>query len=143
MDLKLSQTTGPLIELFFHVYRTLGYGFIERVYQNAMVIASKRFGLDIRVKVPILVKFEGVIAGKYEADVVVNNTVICELKTAKALAPEHEAQLLNYLKATPYEVGFLLNFGPKPRYKRLVFDNSRKGSLSWVTTPTRHRRTPI
>ncbi len=136
MELKHAETTGPLIELFFMVYRTLGYGFLEAVYANAMVVAGKRFGLDIKKKVPIRVAFEGIIVGRYEADLVVNNIVIAELKAARKLCPEHEAQLLNYLKSTNYEVGILFNFGPKPRYKRLIFENSRKGNLSWIKTLT-------
>jgi GxxExxY protein len=133
MELKHGEITGPLIDLFFLVYRTLGYGFLERVYANSMIVARNRFGLDIRKKHPITVHFEGVIVGKYEADLLVNNTVIVELKTAKTLIPEHEAQLLNYLKATEYEVGMLLNFGPRAEFKRLIYENSRKGDLSWVT----------
>ena len=136
MELKHAETTGPLIELFFTVYRTLGYGFLEAVYGNAMMVAGKKLGLDIQKKVPICVTFEGVVVGRYEADLVVNNVVIAELKAVRELCPEHEAQLLNYLKATNYEVGVLFNFGPKPRYKRMVFENERKGNLSWIKTLT-------
>jgi GxxExxY protein len=81
-----------------------------------MMVAGKRLGFDIRKKVPIRVTFEGVVVGRYEADLVVNNVVIAELKAVRELCPEHEAQLLNYLKSTSYEVGVLFNFGPKPRY---------------------------
>jgi len=133
MDLKYPETSGPLIDLFFEVYRSLGYGFLERVYANAMVLAGRELGLEIRQNVPICVSFQGSVVGRYQADLVVNNVVIAELKACKAILPEHEAQLLNYLKATKFEVGILFNFGPKPRYKRMVFDNARKGSLSWVT----------
>jgi len=73
-----------------------------------------------------------VLVGEYEADIVADEKVIVELKAARALGEEHEAQLLNYLKATPYEVGLLLNFGPKPEYRRKIMDNSRKGSLVWL-----------
>ena len=72
------------------------------------------------------------MVGEYFADLLVAGTVIVELKAVKRLLPEHEAQLLNYLKATPYEVGLLLNFGPKPEIKRKAFDNSRKGSMRWL-----------
>ena len=79
--------------------------------------------------------FDGSVVGKYEADLVVNDLVIVELKAARTLAPEHEAQLLNYLKATRYEVGLLPNFGAeKAETKRKAFSNERKGSLSWVKT---------
>jgi len=80
---------------------------------------------------PIKVYFDGFLVGEYVIDLLVNNLVIVELKAVKALAEEHEAQLLNYLKATPYEVGLLLNFGAQPQTKRKVFDNPLKGNLSW------------
>jgi GxxExxY protein len=132
MELKHAEITGPLIDLFYLVYGTLGFGFLERVYLNAMIVAGKRFVLDIRKNYPIRVSFEGVIVGRYEADLLINNIIIAELKTVRALHPEHEAQLLSYLKATEYEIGFLFNFGPKPQFKRMIFENSRKGSLSWI-----------
>jgi GxxExxY protein len=136
MELIHAETTGPLIDLFFHVYKTLGFGFLEKVYMNAMVAAGRKIGLDIRKKYPIRVNFEGIIVGRYEADLLVNNAVIAELKAVSALTVQHEAQLLNYLKATEYEVGILFNFGLKAQYKRMVFANSRKGSLSWIKPPT-------
>jgi len=80
----------------------------------------------------IAVYYDDQVAGEYFADLLVAGAVIVELKAVKRLLPEHEAQLLNYLKATPYEVGLLLNFGPKPEIKRKAFDNSRKGSMHWV-----------
>jgi GxxExxY protein len=132
MELKHAEITGALINLFFSVYNTLGFGFLEQVYLNSMIVAAKRFALDIRKKYPIRVNFENVIVGRYEADLLVNNIIIAELKTVNALLPEHEAQLLNYLKATEYEVGFLFNFGPKSQFKRMIFENSRKGDLSWI-----------
>ena len=75
--------------------------------------------------------YEGTIVGDYVADVIVGDVVMLELKAVRQLTDEHEAQLLNYLKATPVEVGLLLNFGPKAEFKRKVFDNKRKGSLNW------------
>jgi GxxExxY protein len=134
MELKHAEITGRLLDLFFFVYNNLGFGFLEQVYLNSMIVAAKRFGLDIRKKYPIRVTFEEATVGRYEADLLVNNTIIAELKTVSMLIPEHEAQLLNYLKATKYEVGFLFNFGPRPQFKRMVFENSRKGSLSWIRT---------
>ena len=80
----------------------------------------------------IAVYYDDQVVGEYFADLLVAGAVIVELKAVKRLLPEHEAQLLNYLKATPYEVGLLLNFGPKPEIKRKAFDNSRKGSMHWV-----------
>jgi GxxExxY protein len=81
-----------------------------------------------------LVHFDGAIIGRYEADLLINKCVIAELKTVSALTANHEAQLLNYLKATEYEVGFLFNFGPKAQYKRMVFDNKRKGNRTWLSS---------
>jgi GxxExxY protein len=132
MELIHAETTGPLIDLFFDVHHSLGHGFLERVYSNAMVVAGKRIGFDIKQDVPIQVRFEGTVVGKYQADLLVNHSVIVELKVCRALLPEHEAQLLNYLKATHYEVGMLLNFGEKPRYKRMEFENARKGNLNRI-----------
>jgi GxxExxY protein len=131
-DLIHAATTGPLLDAFFQVYRELGYGFLERVYANALAIAARALGLEIRQQVPIRVHYNGILIGEYVADLVANGLVLVELKAAKALADEHQAQLLNYLRATPYEVGLLLNFGPKAQYKRMVFQNSRKGSRTWL-----------
>ncbi len=140
-ELKHAATTGPLIELFYHVYRSLGYGFLEGVYGKAMAISGRKLGIQMELQFPIRVHFEGSVVGKYYADLVANNAVIVELKACRELAPEHEAQLLNYLKATEYEVGLLFNFGPKPRYKRMICENSRKGSLQWVTDGRRQTLT--
>jgi GxxExxY protein len=133
MELIHAETTGPLIDLFFTACKSLGYGFLERVYSNAMVVAGKRLGLDIRQEVLIRIRFEGAVIGQYQADLLVNNAVIAELKACRTLLPEHEAQLLNYLKATTYEVGILFNFGPQPRYKRMVYENARKCNLDWCS----------
>jgi GxxExxY protein len=130
--LKHAEITGPLIDVFFQVYRALGYGFLERVYANALAISIRNIGLQVTVQAPIRVHYEGIVVGDYFADLVVNDLVVLELKACKALAIEHEAQLLNYLKASLYEVGLLFNFGPKPQYLRRVFENVRKGSLSWT-----------
>ncbi len=129
--LKHADVTDLIIKAFFDVYNELGYGFLERVYANAMSIAARRLGLDVVRNPPIRVHFRGEVVGEYVADLLVNQLVLVELKAARTLAAEHEAQLLNYLKATPYEVGLLLNFGPRPQFKRRAFENTRKGSLSW------------
>ncbi len=123
---KHSDLTEQIIGAFYAVYSTLGYGFLEDVYLKAMEIELKKRGLSPSVEKPIDVYYAERLIGKYYADIVVNDLVILELKAVKALIAEHEAQLLNYLKATPYEVGLLLNFGPKPETKRRSFDNSRK-----------------
>ncbi len=132
-EYKHSGVTDLIIKAFYTVYNTLGYGFLEKVYVNAMVIELGKLGLHAAHEVAIQVSYAGQIVGEYFADLVVANSVLVEVKAARALAPEHEAQLLNYLKATPVEVGLLLNFGPKPEFKRKVFDNARKPNLKSST----------
>ena len=132
MELKHADVTGKILRAYYHVYNQLGAGFLEKVYENAFVAAAGQLGLDICRQKDIRIYFEGVEVGEYKADVVVNDLVLVELKACSALREEHDAQLLNYLKATRYEIGMLLNFGPKPETRRRVFDNSRKGNLSWV-----------
>ena len=123
---KHAEITDRIIAAFYKVYNTLGYGFLEKVYENALAIELCKQGLEARAQAPITVLYEGEVVGEYFADLVIANAVIIELKAAKDLADEHEAQLLNYLKATPHEVGLLLNFGPKPQFKRKAFENTRK-----------------
>jgi GxxExxY protein len=108
------------------VYNKLGYGFLEKVYENAMMKEFKKGGIPAISQPPINVIYDNEIIGEYFADILVDNRVIIELKAAKCLSEEHEAQLLNYLKATDMEVGLLLNFGVKPEFKRKAFDNERK-----------------
>ena len=129
---KHKETTGQVIKAFYAVYNALGYGFLEKVYENALAIELRKLALTVDVQAPIEVHYDGRVVGEYFADLVVDAKVIVEIKAARALGEAHEAQLLNYLKATPYEVGLLLNFGPKPQIKRKVYDNPRKGSLSWI-----------
>ena len=129
---KHKDVTELIIKGFYKVYGKLGYGFLEKVYSNTMAIALPKLDLAVVQEKAIAVYYEGHLVGKYFADLVVNDAVIVELKAVKSLTEAHEAQLLNYLKATPYEVGLLLNFGPKPQIKRKAFDNARKGSLRWL-----------
>jgi GxxExxY protein len=126
LQYKHSELTKEIIAAFHTVYNSLGYGFLENVHENALAIELRRRDIKVVQQMPIVVYYAGEVVGEYKADLVVNDLVIVELKAAKALAIEHEAQLLNYLKATPYEVGLLLNFGPKPEQKRRAFDNNRK-----------------
>ena len=123
---KHSDLTEQIIGAFYAVYSALGYGFLEKVYVKALLIELKNRGLVAQDELPIHVFYAGQLVGEYFADIVVNDLVILEIKAAKGIATEHEAQLLNYLKATPYEVGLILNFGPKPETKRRSFDNARK-----------------
>jgi len=125
-DFKYKDITEKIIKAFYQVYNTLGYGFLEKVYENAMLIELKKLGLTAIPQSPIKVYYEEQIVGEYFADILVNEKVIVEIKSAKSLTEGNEAQLLNYLKATDIEVGLLLNFGPKPEVKRKAFDNSRK-----------------
>lgn len=119
--------TGAIIAAFFEVYKELGYGFLESVYRNALVIALAERGLRTAPETPIRVWFHGQRVGDFRADVIVEDIVIVELETARTMDSAHEAKLINYLRATDKEVGLLLNFGPRPTFKRFVFHNHRKG----------------
>jgi GxxExxY protein len=123
-----ADVTDRILRAFYHVYNTLGYGFLEKVYENALRKTLDKWGIEVAQQVPIKVYFEGEEVGEYFADLVVADCVIIELKAAEGLASAHEAQLLNYLKATNIEVGLLLNFGEKPQFRRKVFANERKRS---------------
>ena len=124
--LKYNEITDKIIKAFYHVYNTLGYGFLEKVYENALIIELKKLGLNVITQHPIRVYYDNAVIGEYFADILVENAIIIEIKAAKAIIIEHEAQLLNYLKATQLEVGLILNFGPKAEFSRKAFDNSRK-----------------
>jgi len=129
---KHSEITKVVIECFYAVHKNLGYGSSERVYENASKHLIERRGLVVEQQAPIPVYFEGLKVGEYFADLLINRLVIVELKAVRELAPEHEAQLLNYLKSTPIEVGLLVNFGLKLTIRRKVCDNPLKGTLSWT-----------
>jgi GxxExxY protein len=126
---KHVELTREIIGAFYAVYNSLGYGFLEKVYENALALELRRRGLRVDQQKPICVYYTGEIVGEYFADLVVNELVIIELKAVRAISESHEAQLLNYLKATPYEVGLLLNFGPKAVRRRKVYDNELKPNL--------------
>lgn len=125
-DSKHKKLTAAIISIFYKIYNTLGYGFLEKVYENAMMHELKKAEIPAISQFPINVLYEGEIMGEYYADILVDDRVIVEIKAAKSLVVDHKAQLLNYLKATDKEVGLLLNFGPKPEISRKVFDNDRK-----------------
>jgi GxxExxY protein len=118
--------TNQILKSFFCVYNKLGHGFLERIYKNALSLELKNCGLEILKEHPIKVYYCDQLMGEYYADMVVENLVIVEVKAVETLIQTHEAQLLNYLKATEIEVGMLLNFGPKPQFRRRVFGNARK-----------------
>ena len=120
MALLYEQLTSKVLAACFEVSRELGAGFIESVYENALLIALRQKGIAAEAQVPLKVTFRDEIVGDFYADILVEDKIIIELKAAKALAPEHQAQLINYLKATGIEVGLLINFGkPKLEYRRL------------------------
>ena len=123
---KHVQLTEKIISVFYEVYNELGFGFLESVYEQAMCIALRQAGLHVECQVPIKVYFRGVEVGFFKADLLVERLVLLELKSARALEPAHESQMVNELRATDIEVGLLLNFGPAPEIKRMAFDNDRK-----------------
>ena len=129
MNFKHSELTEIIIKAFFNVYNSLGYGFLEKVYENSMMIELKSLGLDCEKQKPISVFYKHLNVGEYFADIIVENKVIIELKASEGIIEEHEAQLLNYLKATDIEVGLLFNFGKQPQFKRQIFENEYKKSV--------------
>src|SRR5438105_868278 len=123
---KHAEITDKIIKVFFEVYNELGHGFLESVYERSLEIALNSLGLRLVRQIEIPVWFRGKPVGDFTADVLVEDCVLLELKAARALDSSHQAQLLNYLRATEIEVGLLLNFGLKTEFKRLIFDNPRK-----------------
>lgn len=121
-----SEITGEILNAFYDVYNELGYGFLERVYKNALYKELKKRGFDCSTERSIPVYYQGELVGDYYADIIIEDKIIIELKAIKQILPEHEAQLMNYLRATDAEVGLLLNFGPTPQKRRIVFTNDRK-----------------
>jgi GxxExxY protein len=124
--LKHSDLTEKIIGVFYDVYNELGHGFLESTYAEALVVALEESGLKTAREVPVPVWFRGRKVGQYYADLIVDGAVLLELKAARTLDSAHEAQLLHYLRATEVEVGLLLNFGLRPQFRRLLFDNDRK-----------------
>jgi GxxExxY protein len=122
MELEHREITEKIIGAAFEVYKVLGYGFLENVYQKAMQVELQRLGCKCEIERPIKVQYKNVVVGDYRADLFVNEVVIVELKTAKNYNPDDEPQLLNELKATGVKVGFLINFGrTKVEFERRVF----------------------
>lgn len=126
MDLLHQDVTDKILRGFYNVYNELGYGFLEKVYENALMIEMEELGVNAAQQRPIQVRYKGRPVGDYFADLMVEEKVIVELKTAKGLADEHEAQLLNYLRGTRTPVGLLLNFGSKPEFVRKVLNTARR-----------------
>ncbi len=134
-NLKHSDVTGNIIKAFYKVYNTLGYGFLEKVYENALISELEQMNLDVLQQASIKVFYNEKEVGDYFADLIVDDCVIVELKAVESIAKIHEAQLLNYLKATKIEVGLLLNFGAKAEYKRKVFENNHKKLTDFLLEP--------
>jgi GxxExxY protein len=127
-ELLHKELTDKILQCFFEVYNRLGYGFLEKVYENSLMIELIKRGLYAEKQRPVKVYYEEKIVGDYYADIIVNDTIILELKAADCIIEEHELQLINYLKATDKEIGLLLNFGKKPEFRRKIFTNDRKQS---------------
>ena len=115
-----------MIKAFYVVYNTLDFGFLEKVYENALVHELGKTQLAVKQQERVDVRYDGILVGEYFADVVVENLVLVELKSSKQLIDKDEARLLNYMKATEYKVSLLLNLGTKPEIKRKAFDNYRE-----------------
>jgi GxxExxY protein len=126
MNLLHEELTDVIIKTFYEVYNELGYGFLERVYQNSMYLELKNKGLQVEAQKKIEVFYKGIAVGQYYADLIVEDLIILELKAADCIVTAFENQILNYLKGTNCEVGLLLNFGTKPEFRRKIFDNSKK-----------------
>jgi len=126
---KYSDVTDKIIKAYFNVYNKLGYGFLEKVYENSMMIELKKLGLECSKQVSIKVYYDADVVDDYYADIIVEKVVIIELKAAESLCEEHEIQLVNYLKATDIEVGLLLNFGKIAEFKRKVLTIEYKSNL--------------
>ena len=126
MELLHKDITDHIIKAFYSVYNALGYGFLEKVYENALYIELTTIGFKVVKQQYLQVFYKDAIVGEYFADLIVDDLIIIEIKAAEAIVLEHEYQLLNYLKATDKEVGLLFNFGKKPEFKRKVFQNSNK-----------------
>ena len=129
------ELTKRVIGIFYEVYNELGSGFLESVYEAAMELALRQAGLSVQRQRAIEVRFRGHTIGDFRGDLVVEGVLLVELKAVKALESAHEAQVLNYLRATDLEVGLLLNFGPKPEVKRFAFDNTRKAARAPAVLP--------
>lgn len=120
------QLSDEILNVFYHVYNQLGFGFLEKVYQNALFLELKSRGYKVEAQKQIKVYYKGYQVGEYCADLVVNDLIILELKAAETIVENFENQLVNYLRSTNIELGLLLNFGKKPGFIRKVFENSRK-----------------
>src|SRR5699024_1577446 len=123
--LKHRELSRKIIRGFYDVYNELGTCFLESIYEKYLYIVLKESGLEVRKQYPLAVYFMGYKVGSYKADLIVNDKILIELKAVAQLSAEHEAQIINYLKATDIDFGLLMNFGDKPEFKRFVFEQKR------------------
>ena len=131
-ELKHADLTGAIRDCAYHVYRELGGGFLEKVYENALAVELEQRGIRFEQQKPVTVSYRNRIVGEYVADMLIDNKVIVELKAVRDIEDIHFAQLFNYLKATGYEVGLLINFGPRFTFKRRIYNNQSVSSVSSV-----------
>ena len=127
-NLLYSKETEIIIHSFYKVYNTLGYGFLEKVYENSLFLELQKNNLMVKQQYPINVFYYDKVVGEYFADLLINDKIILELKTAKKISQENEFQLINYLKATGFEIGLLLNFGEKAEFVRKIFTNDNESA---------------
>lgn len=125
-ELLHKELTGDILKLYYEVYNELGYGFLERVYQNALFYELKVNGFKVEAQKRISVYYKNMVIGDYFADLIVNDSVILELKAVECLTKEHHYQIINYLRGTECEVGLVLNFGRKAQFIRRVYENYKK-----------------
>jgi GxxExxY protein len=124
-EYKHQELTSLIIKCFYDVYNALGYGFLEKVYEQALKLELKKYELAVEQQKPIKVYYDNIAVGEYFADLIINDTIIIEVKASNNLCEEHELQLINYLKASDIEIGLLLNFGKKPEIKRKIFSKEQ------------------
>ena len=132
---KHSEVTGKILGAFFQLHKELGFGFSEKVYESALEVLLSELGMIVERQKEICVYYHGKVIGQYKADIIVNGVVLLEIKFVEKLIDAHDAQLHNYLKATELEAGLLLNFGRQAEFHRKIYDNPRRGSLSWAKIP--------
>jgi len=121
-----NEKTEKIIKAFYEVYNELGYGFMEKVYENSLVIMLEKYGFKVEQQKEVSVFFEGILVGEYYADIIVDKEIILELKSTELLNESNKYQLLNYLRATGYKLGLLLNFGKNPEIKRVINNKSEE-----------------
>jgi GxxExxY protein len=136
INLLHKELTDQIIRAFYDVYNALGFGFLEKVYENAMAIKLRKMGIACIQQQPVHVYFEEEEVGFFRADLFVERSVIVELKAAESFCIADEAQLTNYLRATPVEVGLLFNFGRKPEFRRKFFSNKAKAIPEQIWNPS-------